>query len=498
MAITVSVVNGPSFRIEGDAATIGSDSNCAISLPHDARLKPQHALLRQVAGRWMIESKSGDEIRIGDQPPSKVKWLTPGDSIDLTGRGPLLVFQTSNLPVADVTLPAATSASHGRGSVANAQSDSSQQTPGLALSPSARAPILWACCGAALVVAGLMAALLIFPATRNRTDDGRAGNGNPDATSQKPVASQVSGADTSSLSPLPTDPLPVGRLPDGPLPSTAPPAASLDKLLGDHRDALYAVTLEAPEHDQTYRLGSAGAISPTALVTSAAIGIEIEDAKESLPTVSVSTADFKHEYEVLAVKVHPAYRTADDDADAATNELHAVQADLVKDPNKADVEQLVKRQIAALERLHRAFEMQAAFDLAVIEVKGPLPKSLDLALPADAKPGAGVWLAGLPFQTTEFLVDRDQPGQVRGTKGSVFLKQPLPQSPEPAARLLVKFTEDLNGQNWSGCPVFNAAGKVVAVYSRPTPPMQTNDGDTPPPTHDVSDIAQLKVLLPSP
>ena len=456
MAITVSVANGPSFTFEGDDATIGSDPSCTISLPQDPRIKLQHAVLRRIAGRWMIESKDG-EIRVGSDPPAKVKWLSPGDAIELTPLGPQLLFQPASV---------ATTAK-----------------PVLSSAPQAVGNKRTAAIGALVGSVFLLVVYSLFLSRPERDADART----------EPAAEAHSVESPENGSSVVANPA-AAKAPA----SSALPAEALDKFLTEIGAALYVVVIKSPDHDEMYRLGNAWAVSPTALVTSAAIGMAIEDSKSTFPVIKVQTLDTKREFEATAIKVHPAYGPADSAAKAAVTELEGMQAEIENAPDKMQVEQLTQRRLNAEERLFHAFETQVAFDLAVIEVKGPLPKSLEIAHRAEPKAGTGVWLAGFPFGNDEFLVDREQPGRARGLKGSVFLRQPLPQSPEPAARLLVKFAIDLTGQNCAGCPIVNAAGKVVAVYSRPTPPIPSDDGDMPPPTHDVSDISHLKALLTSP
>jgi len=52
------------------------------------------------------------------------------------------------------------------------------------------------------------------------------------------------------------------------------------------------------------------------------------------------------------------------------------------------------------------------------------------------------------------------------------------------------------GQNWSGSPILNSAGRVVGVYSRPTPPPFEAADRPAPATHDVVEIEKLRILLP--
>jgi hypothetical protein len=72
-----------------------------------------------------------------------------------------------------------------------------------------------------------------------------------------------------------------------------------------------------------------------------------------------------------------------------------------------------------------------------------------------------------------------------------------PANDESLARLVIKCQESLAGQNWSGSPVLNSTGRVVGIYSRPTPPPFEAVDRPAPATHDVVEIEKLRELLPN-
>jgi pSer/pThr/pTyr-binding forkhead associated (FHA) protein len=102
-------VDGRTLLFDIDAIGIGRDPDNQVALPDDSRLAPLHAVMRCVNGRWIIESKDGGPIRIGNGRPSRFAWLNPGDVIHLTETGPELLFEPSNVslspPGADRTKP---------------------------------------------------------------------------------------------------------------------------------------------------------------------------------------------------------------------------------------------------------------------------------------------------------------------------------------------------------------------------------------------------------
>src|SRR6516164_8545548 len=90
--IVIQIVGGNEVRAGKDLVTIGSDPGSVIAFPKDARVHPQHAVIRQVAGRWLVESQGEGLIRVGNGVPTKMGWLNRGDSIKLSDDGPELVF----------------------------------------------------------------------------------------------------------------------------------------------------------------------------------------------------------------------------------------------------------------------------------------------------------------------------------------------------------------------------------------------------------------------
>src|SRR5690242_18919798 len=90
----IQIVGGTQVRTEEPVGTIGSDPASLVAVPRDAHLAPQHAVIRQVGGRWVIESQGEGLIRIGSGVPTKLGWLSRGDSIKLSETGPELLFES--------------------------------------------------------------------------------------------------------------------------------------------------------------------------------------------------------------------------------------------------------------------------------------------------------------------------------------------------------------------------------------------------------------------
>lgn len=87
-------INGDSVvEYEDDTITLGSDESCTVSFPPAEDLAPKHAVIRKIAGRWLVEVRDAAFIQVSDEPPSRMHWLNRGDVIRLTENGPEITFE---------------------------------------------------------------------------------------------------------------------------------------------------------------------------------------------------------------------------------------------------------------------------------------------------------------------------------------------------------------------------------------------------------------------
>src|SRR5689334_18330518 len=93
MPIVIQLPSGERREIRHDPITIGRGPNCHVSLPGEGRLKDEHARLRRIAGRWLVESLGDWPIQAGNGTPSRLSWLNVGDVIRLAQGGPELIFE---------------------------------------------------------------------------------------------------------------------------------------------------------------------------------------------------------------------------------------------------------------------------------------------------------------------------------------------------------------------------------------------------------------------
>ena len=99
MPIKLAISGRPAIEIDVENITIGSDRSCTVAFD-DSTVMPRHAVIRKIAGRWLIEVREAPAVFIGGPfghtEPKRLHWLVPGDQIHLTENGPAMTFEPPN------------------------------------------------------------------------------------------------------------------------------------------------------------------------------------------------------------------------------------------------------------------------------------------------------------------------------------------------------------------------------------------------------------------
>ncbi|MDB5346796.1 MAG: hypothetical protein JWP89_5173 [Schlesneria sp.] len=103
MSIRLEIDGQAVVEFEEENILLGSDPACTVPFLPATGLAPKHAVIRKIAGRWIVEVRGGDSIQVGDAEPTRMHWLNPGDIIRLTDAGPSVQFE----PPQRATKPAA-------------------------------------------------------------------------------------------------------------------------------------------------------------------------------------------------------------------------------------------------------------------------------------------------------------------------------------------------------------------------------------------------------
>jgi hypothetical protein len=495
--IVIQIVGGTEIRAGKPVVTIGSDPGSMVAFPRDARVQPQHAVIRQVAGRWLIESQGEGLIRVGSGVPTKMGWLNRGDSIKLSDDGPELVFDPP--ATADIGSAPATRRGEPKLDVQPAPPSPASrdlQRPEAAvdsrkkerIQPAEKAPhtaaglsqfhrrLVWLLLGGGLVVAGI-ALGAFWPAggTAPSVTNGSHAGDDP----RENIGTSETGRDKATAKGTPSRATGAGRRGE-----TSPEAA------------LCLIVIKHPDGGQVFQLGTAFAAAPGRLVTSGAVATGLVGLKADFRTVWARSMAAGTDIEITAIRLHPQYAKAVDDAHRAQQESETLRDKISRGEAGDNSNELVQTLAAIDERVFAAYERQASFDVAVLETSARLPGTLEVADDRTTAPGTRLTLWGVPFALADYLVDPER-GAVPTRVPANVLMRLKPSNDESLARLVIKCQESLAGQNWSGSPVLNSTGRVVGIYSRPTPPPFEAVDRPAPATHDVVEIEKLRELLPN-
>ncbi len=259
--------------------------------------------------------------------------------------------------------------------------------------------------------------------------------------------------------------------------------------------ALSLVIVKHPDGGQVFQLGTAFGVAPGRLLTSGAVASGLMGLKADFRTVWVRSITSQADLEVTGIRLHPEYAKAFDEARRAQQESEALRDKINRGEAGDNSKELTETLTTIDERVFAAYERQASFDVAILETSARLPGTLALADGGKTSPGMRLSLWGVPFALTDYLVDPER-GAMAAPAPASLLMRVKPANDESLARLVIKCQDSLAGQNWSGSPVLNSAGRVVGVYSRPTPPPYEAADRPAPATHDVVEIDKLRALLP--
>lgn len=516
--IAIQIVGGTQLRSSEPALTIGSDAGSAIAFPGDARLQPRHAVIRHVAGRWLIESTGEGQFQIGGGVPTRMAWLQAGDCIRLSRSGPDLIFSPVESSVSPA--PAGAPAVAPPGAPAEAPrhdppfrrqrpDDEPIRRPADAVPPGepnvVRPPApgthpaagerpdfrparssstVWSLTGAGLLLLGL-ALGIILPQFGSRPPAG------PDRKSPE--------SDLAAIGPNPSA---TSGTSAGEVRATGAASTGPERALG-------LIVVKSTVGDLTNQAGTGFSIGGRRLVTTAVVAQDLQNLMNNSFTGAVRATAAHQEVAIVSVEIHPEFRSARaqepealDEYDAICDELETLeQSDPIGPDEQARqgtrLKELIERLARSEQRLEGIYEQIAACDVAVLHLADEFPGMLE---PADAgsrlATGTALPVWGCPIVPDDLLIGPDQFATAAHTMAKVVTySQPAKGSASPS-RLLVQIpSTDVEGKNWSGSPVLDPAGRVIGIYSRPTPVEKSADATPKVKTHNVVEVSKLKELL---
>ncbi|MFK7778319.1 MAG: hypothetical protein QM501_09370 [Gimesia sp.] len=487
----VQFSTGEQIAFDGEKATIGSSSTNTIVIRDDSRVVARHAVIKKVAGRWMVESTSESLLSTNQTERSRLCWLEPDDRIRLTEEGPELVFSTNQI-IASAIAPTPEPKSPAPQTTPSEQPQPTPQpshTPAVsqpvptevtnvktdpAVSPHSGPPItinvsgnpagansmlLWFGGGIVLLILVLFAFLFYI---LGRPDGQTVEN------QRTPLAEANEGTNNSFR-------------------TNSRQAAQLQP-----EQTVYAVFVQERQSQIFLRIGTATAISKNQLVTSGSVGAFIERNIEQYPVIQVhAISDNNLIFPVIKTGLLPEYQQQIDTSTELANEIRQLQESVEQQdrlPSQQELSQIGAKMGSLKDRMFQTIEQLVCLDVAMLEVQGELPTFLSLAenLPALNKE---LTILGAPFtqDETEYL-----PGETKLTsmKNQGFLIRFQDLGKASLKRMVVKCKQVDLDHNWTGSALLNSKNEIVGVYSRPAPGKDL----TKPPTGDLCDVPTTNLI----
>ncbi len=314
-------------------------------------------------------------------------------------------------------------------------------------------------------------------------------------------------------------PPPGGVIPPGGGRTVVPPGTtSPTPTASDPGRAVYAVLIDSRGDEQRRVLGNIGsavAISDRRLLTSGGVVTEVRRALAESWDVSVYSPALKRELRVVSATPHPEFDAAVGEFQKAETEFTALREQLAalqkppadnaptqpkpadkppekptgveetpatpatppKVPTKEELEKILKGLRDLEDRMLQAKEREIHFDVGTIDVDGALPTPIAVA-PAEPplELRAMLRLLAIPADPKNPEVTRGELKPPAEASGRYRQRPPLIETPGVKQQsLLIRSGDDERLRNWSGGAVLDDAGRLTAIFSRPTPPLMPNE-----------------------
>lgn len=492
---SVQFTNSQQIVIDGEKAVIGSNLQCDIVISDDSRIALEHAVIKSVSGRWMVESLTDGYISVGDGTAVRFCWLKPNDCIHLTPDGPDLVF------VVDAAFATADESSDhdsldnkqsqsGSYSIVNEvretgtepQSEPQPTTPqsGSSPTPSEEKPSKTINSSTGIGI-GILVVLLMFAAILWNT-------GNQTINIQVPPYQQT--VDNHKI--VETEP----RRP-GDESQIAPP----EKTDVTPERAIYSVLIQVANSQEFLRLGTAFAVSDHQLITTGSIAAFIQQNQREFPLVQVHSSILDRNFHVTQSTLLPDFRKALAESTETGKSVGKLRQSIAPEDaetktqrSEKELNQIIDQIVDLEEQLYQSIELQVFSDIAILEVAEILPATLPLAEKVSSVNSKVTILgASFPYDEATYLSNNPLlPTRMPGHVNRIVSTNK--QQPGQRTRFLIESAGNHFTHNWMGSPVLDANDRVVGIYSRPTPSLEPGK---PPPTDrcDCPSVTQIQAYL---
>ncbi len=518
---SVQIPNNSHIDISGEKAIIGSNANCDIVIENDSRIALEHAVIKSVAGRWMVETLTDGLVSVGDGKPARLCWLKPNDRIQLTSDGPELTFDPTSVPATANTTTQLTPAS----------------TPSNPVSPSAPAPPPTQSGGYSVVnerqeqPQRIKPPVVANPILANAAPN--VANDSPVVTSPPPSSS------FSSIHPLvwvgtlivllmlaaiflkfktPTidrqlPPGQSGTIPNNDTNENNDTKGNTDKQQissvvatpATLKQSIYSILIQDKTSKDFLRIGTAFAVSEHQLLTTGNVAAFLKNDTNSFPFTQVHSPILEKNYTVDKVALLPMFEKEFFESQATIKSLSKLRqsfeptsSEKEKPKSKEELENISEQIIDIEEKLYQSFERQIFLDFAILEVKETLPVRLTLTklVPA-VNSKITVLGAAFPHDDSAFYSnDSLKPKQIEGRISRLLSPKEIFGNDDTTLidRYLIQSNHSTLNENWMGSPILDSNQHVIGIYSRPTPAIKPGE----PPSSvrfDSPSIIQIRNLI---
>ncbi len=287
--------------------------------------------------------------------------------------------------------------------------------------------------------------------------------------------------------------------PSDPLVEILPPAqpmTSFKAVAVDPRQAVYVVLAHPADGGTARQIGTAWAASPRQLVTCGSIARDVLKRDHAqFPTVTVRCEALGSVATVTESKLHPEYERLDPGFQQTVRALFesGKQLDDLKREGHPVSAALEQEFAASIAKVNQTYAERAFFDLGVLAVDQDLPVCLPVATANDKIETPLSALGGVPGHGSA------DPGQSIIPAGRLRCLMGTKVSRNDGSLMRWQWPTETShqGRNWTGSPVLDAAGRVVGLFSLPTPPSDPQGQDQPATNQfDAVSIQQLDHMLP--
>lgn len=249
--------------------------------------------------------------------------------------------------------------------------------------------------------------------------------------------------------------------------------------------SLFIVVAADKEGKTPFRVGTGFAVDARHVATTGAVISALHNLQENgFPDAFLYCPATGQKLGMVNTNIHSAYQAADTVAKSAQSQYDSIVNKYDQEPPPPDKLESVKADLlSAQDKAFMAFEEKTTYDVAVIETSRPLEHWLAGAAPGtNLRPNLKLNVRGFAHDVEDPFFDPETIGDPDAMASRV--QQVVRISDKTPPRLLAAADPHQREYAWYGSPVLNAQGKVVAIYSRPTPPVSAEENATLPNTFD--------------